>query len=569
MIRAVQGTTRYFIQIMRSKQMGLGYAVLVGLISAGIGVLLPWFSKVFVDEVLINENKQYLLPLLLFWLFFECVRSFGTSMQKVYTQNVTGGLIVDSGAFILRKIHRCAKLIFKESSPGKFITNIDDVANSGATLVDIINEMTEIVVYLAAIPFIFLIIDLTLSLIVGTTVVSCVLVSTLLSRIIKNLHTRKRRAESLCLESTLASIEKTFFLKSYRLEKKMLDEILVQSYRIRDLGYYKTLAGQTSRVINRLIFSLGWFFYRLISAYLVFDGAMTIGDYFAYNVVLSLLFSPIELLTALVGPAQEMIVNSRRTRELLEFPEQSDGAEHVHEAGDVALENVMFSYDRKNILNNVSFVFKTGILYGLVGVNGSGKSTLLQLIARHYDTDGGTIRFGRWPVRDYKRDEYHSRVNYLTTEGFVFPSGIRKNIVLDGEFNESLYHKLIKDLKMANILHRFSDQDELYFGGVKVDLSSGERQKISLARALYRAQDIYLYDEAFSFLDVATRTNITSIIKTYLGQKIHIIVSHDVSILEKLDYLLILDEGQIVDHGRTKDIIQHSKAFIKYIEGVG
>lgn len=563
-------TIKYFLKIVRAKNIRVMPAIYVGLIASFIGLTIPWFAKIFIDDVLIGQNLQIAFPLLAFWFLFEFLRTFSFSVRAIFTENVSESIVLGTGVYLLKKIHRCSKLLSQDYGLGNMMMHISDINTSGYVLMDIFNEATEIIVYLIAMPFAFLIIDPYLALIVGSSVLLCVLSSCVLSRVINKLHTRKRSEEDRFSECFMNIIRNTYPIRSSALAQRVIDEIYVRSYRIKEMSVRKYSAQQISRLTNRLVFMIGNFLYRIFSVYLVYDGKMTVGDYFAYNTLLSLLFSPIELLSSLIKPLQEMMVNSRRMQMLLSYPEQTEGDQEMPECTSIAANNVYFRYNIQDadVIPDFNYKFERGTFYGLAGHNGCGKSTIMQLIARHFTPYSGSICIESIPIDKIKRDSYHAKVAYIPSVGIIFPTTFEKNIILSTPYDKNKYSDILAIFGVDTLKDKFISDYELFYGGKQTELSSGENQMICISRALYNDYQIYMFDESFSHLDSSMQCKAMKAINKMLRNKIVIVASHDISVLRELDIVLCMSKGKLVELGDVEELQQKRSIFAELFGNV-
>ncbi|MFA4973057.1 MAG: ABC transporter ATP-binding protein [bacterium] len=570
-MRYIPFTVVYFYRMMKARQIRLLPAIFVGLTSALIVLFIPWLSKFFIDEILVNQNVEYTYPCLLFWLFLDLLRFCGNGLRSLSNTVATSGITVGVGVFILEKIHNCSRRLFHSYNIGEFVTRMNDVESSGYILIDVVNDMTEIVVYLIVLPFAFLIIDSNLAVIVGATVILCVISSAVLSRFIEWLHKRKRQEEASYVQQVLVTAENVAEIQSCGIKKQIFDEIHARNFRIKELELRKVTASQIHRFTNRLLFAVGSFFYRLFSVGLVVNGNMTIGDFFAYNTILTLLFSPIEALTALVRPVQEMFVNSQRIEEFLLFPEQFGGVQPMPDPADLIMRSVAMSYAEGGplVLRGFDFPFHKGVLYGLIGPNGSGKSTLLRLIARHYDPDDGEIIYGDTNIDEIERNTYRSAVAYLPVEGYVFPTTFEHNIILGKPLNQELLDRIVDELDIAHLRQKFPTHSDSLLGTQEIRLSSGEIQRVSLARAIYHGHRIYLFDEALSALDAQVIERAMLALRRHIRDRIVIIASHHLDILRNVDEILCLREGQLIESGKFGELSRKGTFFFDLFHGRG
>lgn len=561
---------KYYFSLMKERQLKLWPAVFTGLFAALIGLCIPWFSKFFIDEVLINQNLQYAWPLLIIWFTFELLRFVGFSLRSINSYNLTSNLTVDIGIFILNKIHRSTKLIFKNYNPGVFIAHASDLENNCYTIFDILVVTSEVVIYLLALPLAFLIIDTTLALVVGGTVIMCVLSSLIASRMIKKLHAKRRYEEGFYSQKLISAIENAVEIRSYGLVESIDNEIHEQNHWLKELGFKSAIIKKVGDGINKVMFLFGSFVYRILTVYLYYAGKMTIGDFFAFNMVLTLLFSPIELLISLITPLREMAVNNGRVEALMDSEELINGKEMMPERGFLTLTSLSFSYnnDSKYAVNDFSFEFKPGVLYGIAGPNGAGKSSLLQLIARYYNPNLGNISFGGIPIHNIALKEYFSSVIYISTGGYVFPSSFNKNIILNKPYDERKFNDTITAFRITDLKDKFvKTADNCYISRNEVSLSSGEKQKIVIARAVYSDFKIYLFDEAFSYLDASSQAMFLQVLKNKLKNCVIVIASHDYRTLRHLDHLIYIENGRFAEQGPVSDMIAMGTKFSSLFAG--
>jgi len=433
------------------------------------------------------------------------------------------------------------------------------------TVADLIVQILEITVYLIALPFLFLIIDSSLFIVVGLTVISIVITSYIFSNYIKRIYLFNRRMYTNFEKQLVLIFQNVGLIREYNLKKTIDNEIGVQNYKINELALRRATIIRSNKLINRTIYMFSSFFYRIIAVGLVFSGKMSIGDFFAYNMILQLLFSPIEMLTSLIKPVKELVVNSERTVEFLSKEEQHNGNLEMPLSGKLEVKDLCFYYDDATnfLIKNFNYTFDIGKLYGVVGYNGCGKSTLLTLLARLNDPKEGAIYFGGAPIQEIKKDVYHSKVSYIDSAGFVFPTTFQKNIVCNAEYQDDKFNNIVNELNVEKLKNQFPKNNKFFSVGRSTSLSNGECQKICIARAMYNDKKIYLFDEAFSYLDFYSKMNILETIRKNLSDSIVIVVSHDITVIRKLDYVLYLENGVLAETGTPKDLFQNGEMFSK------
>lgn len=225
--------------------------------------------------------------------------------------------------------------------------------------------------------------------------------------------------------------------------------------------------------------------------------------------------------------------------------------------GAITFKNVSFTYPETGIraLDNVSFEVKKGKSIAIVGKAGSGKSTLATLIARLYDPDQGQILIDGHSIEQYSLCHLRKSVGYLPQEAFLFSETVADNISFGTD--HSTQEKIEEAARKAHVLHNIRDFSEGFdtrLGERGMTVSGGQRQRLAIARTLLKAPPIYLFDDSFSALDTETEKIICDNLLSVSKDKTSIFITHRVAIAQHLDYIYVLDEGRIAEHGTHKDL---------------
>jgi len=232
----------------------------------------------------------------------------------------------------------------------------------------------------------------------------------------------------------------------------------------------------------------------------------------------------------------------------------------------IALDNVSFSYDpQKPVLQDITFTLKKNRMVAVVGASGSGKSTLVDLIMRLIEPDNGTIRIDGVDLREYQIANYHAKIGYVSQDCFIFNQSVMENIAYgsDAPSQErgieaaiaAHAHDFIMDLPLGY---------DTLLGERGVTLSGGEKQRISLARALYGNPDILILDEATSSLDSASEKIIKDSIKEIRNRCTILVIAHRLSTIEMADEILVMENGRIVERGTYDELLKNAGTFARY-----
>lgn len=311
-----------------------------------------------------------------------------------------------------------------------------------------------------------------------------------------------------------------------------------------------------SNIVVNLIYILG--------AYSMMKNSITFGEIMAFITYSSYVNDPLALILNLKFKFINVGLSSKRLSELLETTD-------IEACGDRALpdntfekiefKNVSFSYEDSLILKNINFEIKKGDKIGIVGPNGTGKSTLFNLLLRLYDVNDGNILIDGIDINEFKLNEYRNLFSSVFQDSYIFKDSIINNILLSNIADNNIdVMKLMKDLNL-NI-----DKKTLNENGN--NLSSGQRQKILLIRALIKEGEILLLDEAYSNCDVKSINTFTKILFELYKDKTLLVITHsnEPSFLEKLDKIIVIENGQISGIGTHKQLMKNNLFYKKMMD---
>ncbi len=292
----------------------------------------------------------------------------------------------------------------------------------------------------------------------------------------------------------------------------------------------------------------------------VLTGEMTIGQLTGFLLLVGFLYEPIGKLHSLNQLVQSGRAAGERVFEIMDEtaePGRVECDERVEIAGDVRFKNVCFAYsDELPVLHDITFHARPGETVALVGHTGAGKSTIVHLLTRFYEYDSGEILIDGKPLRDFSKSEVRGAVGMVTQESFLFNGSVRDNLKLGKpEASDDELWSALESANARDFVDRTPEKLDTVVGERGVKLSVGEKQRISIARALLKDAPILVLDEATASVDTQTERLIQEALSRLMAGRTSFVIAHRLSTVRDADQILVLNHGRIVERGLHEELL--------------
>jgi len=297
---------------------------------------------------------------------------------------------------------------------------------------------------------------------------------------------------------------------------------------------------------------------------LVMTGRVTVGEFVAFGVYLAMLVWPMIALGWAVNLVQRGAASMGRINQLfrerpaIEEPEAPAALPPARGGRAVEFRSVSFAYpgarERGEVLEELSFRVDAGRSLAIVGATGSGKSTLVDLLVRAYDPDRGVVLLDGVDIRRLPLAELHRAIGFVPQETFLFSDTLRENVLL-GAPDDGRLERVAEVAQLTEALPALPDGYDTMLGERGINLSGGQKQRSAIARALAQDPPVFVLDDALSAVDAQTEAKILRALRGALAGRTSIIVSHRLAAVRDADWILVLDDGRIVEQGAHADLI--------------
>ena len=280
-----------------------------------------------------------------------------------------------------------------------------------------------------------------------------------------------------------------------------------------------------------------------VGATLLVSGQTDFMTYFAFLLVVTRVYDPVNLILQSIGELLSMRLSIRRTQELAAEKPMEGSTDFAPRGHDVVFEDVSFSYgDGEQVLRDVSFTAREGEVTALVGPSGSGKSTVAKLAARFWDADAGSVRVGGVNVADVDPETLLADYAEVFQDVVLFDDTVMGNIRLGR-------------VGATEFVSRMPQGYDMMIGENGGRLSGGERQRISIARAILKDAPVVLLDEATASLDVENETQVQQALSRLLAGKTVLVIAHRMRTVANADKIVVLKEGRVAEQGAPAELM--------------
>ncbi|OOQ59091.1 ABC transporter ATP-binding protein [Mucilaginibacter pedocola] len=389
------------------------------------------------------------------------------------------------------------------------------------------------------------------------------MVSSLLSRRIKTIQKTIVGQTTALAGSTTESLRNIELVKSLGLAKQEIERLNKTTYKILDLELTKVKFVRSMSFVQGTTVNFVRSAMVVVLLMLIFKGELSPGNYFKFLFYSFFLFNPLQELGNVILSWREAQVSLGNFSKILSIPIDKKPEKPVllEKIDTLTFSNVSFKHltANRNALNNISFETTAGQTIAFVGPSGSGKSTLVKLLVGLYQPLEGDVAYNAISREEIDLDQLREKIGFVTQDTQLFSGTIRENLLF--------VRPDATDEECMNALHRAACQTLLARadkgldtvigeGGVKV--SGGEKQRLSIARALLRKPDILVFDEATSSLDSITEEEITATIRdvSMVNDHITILIAHRLSTIMHADKIFVLEKGHIIEAGKHHDLLE-------------
>ena len=538
------------------------------LICAVVGTLLaivfPNVARLVLDEAVPKQRADLLIQ----YTLLACLAYFGrdllNSLRIMLNNTFEQKVIFDIRSDLYEKLQRLPLKWFDNRPTGDIMTRVaEDVTSMERVLIDGIEQGLVALLQIIAVSLVMFLINPTLAA-WAIVPVPFLFIGAMIYTSTRDRYRAVRKATSemnALLNDNIAGIRQ---IKAYTMERRELKRFNAASDKVRRATLRTMFAWAIYNPSMSFIGGIGFILVIGFGGNLALQGQMSPGEITAFLLYLTLFYEPVGRLHQLNQMLQSGRAAAERVFEILDSEDEpglAGGRElKVPIDGRVVYIDVNFNYgDGNEAICEVDLNAEPGQTIALVGPTGAGKTTLINLLTRFYEYDSGEILIDDVNIKTISKESLRSAIGYVTQESFLFNGTVRDNLLIaNREASEDQIWEALKIANAYDFVKKLLNGLDTEVGERGVKLSVGEKQRVSIARALLRNPPILLLDEATASVDTETERLIQQALERLMKDRTSFVIAHRLSTVRGADYIYVLDNGTVVEEGSHEHLLSIS-----------
>ena len=564
-------TAKKLLALLKGNRLWVAFVMLVTAISAVLGVIGPQYLKSIID--IISEQVERKLTegsidfsaigeilfniAVIFVLYAICTFIINYVMARV-TQDVITALRDK----VNRKISHLPLSFFDSHNKGDLLSRVtNDIDNINNTFQhNFIQIVTSLVTFVGVLA-----VMLKESVVMSVVTIVPLPLGGLVALIILRYSRIRFREQWRETGNINGHIEEMFtghqIVKAFGHEKKAIEEFVSINEELYSVSRKaQFLSGLINPVIG-FAKNIGYVFICVIAGYFIIDGKMSLGTITAFMVYSNMFMQPLVDVSNIINNLQSSLASAERVFEIIDSEEEVCDTVKTkidRAKGFVDFENVNFSYtDDKPLIENFNLSVKPGQLIAIVGPTGAGKTTLVNLLMRFYEIKSGSIKIDGTDIRDISRENLRNIFGMVLQDTWLKTGTIRENIMYGHEdAGEDEFMNAVRAAKVDRFVSTLPEGFETVLDEDGSNLSAGQKQLLTIARAILADPQILILDEATSSVDTRTEIQIQAAMSNLMKGRTNFVIAHRLSTIREADNILVIDDGKIVEHGTHEELLQ-------------
>lgn len=538
-------------------------------VSSALSLLGPYLIAVIIDEYISVNVFEGLASLIGILIIVYVFLSISMYLQSYWMIGISQQTIYRLRTVLFNKLQKLPVSFFDKRQHGELMSRMtNDIENVSQTLNSSFIQVFSSVLTLVGTTVVMLMLSPLLTLVTLVIVPVMFFAMKWITKRTSKLFKEQQQAVGELNGMIEETISGQRIVKAFSQEQRMLEEFAVKSERLKRTGFWAlTYSGFIPKVMN-LLNNTSFTLVAAAGGVLAYHGYVSIGEIVIFTEYARQFTRPLNDLANQFNTVLSAIAGAERVFAIIDEPEEKDTAVNNKDyklKGNVVFENVSFKYnkdDEKPTIDNVSFKVEAGQTAALVGATGAGKTTIMQLLARFYEANDGKVLIDNIAIDEMPRHTLRSQTAFVLQDPFLFEMSVKENIQY-GKLNAT-DEEIVQAAKEANaheFITKLSNGYDTILSADGGEISQGQKQLLSIARALVADPAILLLDEATSSIDTVTELKIQEALERLMEGRTSFVIAHRLNTVRKADLIFVMENGKLIESGSQEELINTQGRF--------
>lgn len=556
------GTVKRIWFYLAREKIKLALVILMVLISSGMALLGPYMIGMAIDQFIVTKQSSGLGILLIWLIVIYIAHSLSIFMQNFWMVGIAQNTVYTLREDLFQQFHRLPIAYFDKRQHGELMSRItNDIDNVNNTLNQSVIQIFSSIITIVGTIAVMLYLSPLLTLVTMAIIPFMFFGIRWITKRTGPLYKLQQKDLGDVNGYIEEIISGQHIVKTFSQEERVINEFEAKNSKLLNTGFWAlTISGFIPKVMNMLNF-LSFGLIALIGGMLAIHGHISVGIIVIFTEYARQFTRPLNELSNQFNILLSAIAGAERVFNVMdEEPEEMDESHAVHlptTTGHFQFDHVSFGYEETTILKQISLEARPGETIAFVGHTGAGKTTIINLISRFYNYDDGKLTLDGIDLKEIRRSSLRQHMAFVLQDSFLFQGTIRENIRY-GRLNATDQEVIAaaKDANAHAFIKRLPQGYDTILDQEGSGISQGQKQLLTIARAVIAEPTILVLDEATSNIDTITELHIQEALKRLMYGRTSFVIAHRLNTIQEADQIIMLENGEIIEQGSHEELLK-------------